>query len=292
MTLPSSLFSSAFYFPAKHCSSGGVARKILRFQQLQFKNNRITHIASGKSFSSLSPKVISRIKQDLIDSDNHKNGMLDVEGLKCIFKKYKHRFSDDDIEKIGDMFSNSSVGGNKSISHESFLEAIQQLSQNETKDNVDTPGSSADTNNSSQNMPQLLSLEIVNKIKQDLVDADVNHDGRVCHEELKAMLQKHGQTLSDLEIEKIGELFFVGNDGKSVRHSTMLRAIQHTFIRRDPKDNPLNLENINDARCWVNKNDKFESFYNVQQNFDHLLRRYVDEKIQEADQAKGDSDDA
>jgi hypothetical protein len=131
-------------------------------------------------------------------------------------------------------------------------------------------------------------LEVIRSIKQDLIDADINHDGRVCFEELKLVMSKYNHTLSEQEIEEMGELFFVGKSGQSIRHTTMLRGVQHTAIEGDPEENPLELESSNDQRCWTSQNDSHQALYRIQEEFDRLLMKYIQEKKLECDREPED----
>jgi len=60
---------------------------------------------------------------------------------------------------------------------------------------------------------------ILKRVKQDLLDADVNHDGRIDFEELKLILSKYSNVFTEKDVETIGELFYVGKGGKSVSHT-------------------------------------------------------------------------
>jgi hypothetical protein len=124
-------------------------------------------------------------------------------------------------------------------------------------------------------------MEVICSLKNDLIEADVNHDGRIDFEELKLILRKYEHRFSDEEIEEVGEIFFVGKSGESVRHTQFLRGLQHTATKGNPDDNPLELENIGDKRCWVSKDDTHAAFYESQEEFDRLLTRYLEEKTGE-----------
>jgi hypothetical protein len=127
----------------------------------------------------------------------------------------------------------------------------------------------------------LLPMEVIRSIKKDLIQADVNNDGRVDFEGLKSILRKYEDRFSEKEIEEVGEIFFVGKSGESVRHTQFLRGLQHTAKKGNPDSNPLELESIGDKRCWVSKDDTHAAFYESREEFDRLLTRYLEEKTGE-----------
>ena len=133
-------------------------------------------------------------------------------------------------------------------------------------------------------------MSIIKRIQQDLVEADVNHDGRIDFEELKLLLAKYPDTFTTQDIERIGDLFFVGQSGSSVRHSTFLRGVQHVMSHRsDSKSNPLHMESLDDKRCWVSPDEKEEQqFYDVQAEFDQRLSEYVEQVCTKTDNKKKD----
>lgn len=53
-----------------------------------------------------------------------------------------------------------------------------------------------------------LDADLLEKMKKDLVLADVNKDGRIDAEELKIILKKYPDTFSDIDVVKITDLFF------------------------------------------------------------------------------------
>lgn len=124
-------------------------------------------------------------------------------------------------------------------------------------------------------------MDIIKRIKMDLKEADVNHDGRIDFEELKLILAKYPNVFSKDDVETIGELFYVGKGGKSVSHATFMRGMLHT-VNSDESDesNPLQLENCEDNRCYVSSSHTDVSpFYNTQQEFDKHLLKYIQEII-------------
>jgi hypothetical protein len=134
--------------------------------------------------------------------------------------------------------------------------------------------------------PSLLSRDVIRSIKQDLVEADVNGDGRICFEELKWMLHKHKHkhkydSFSKQDIDEIGEMFFVGTSGQSLNHTTFLRGVQHAATQGDPQESPLQLESVDDQRCWVGKEDTHGALYNIQQEFDLQLLKYIEDKVEQ-----------
>jgi hypothetical protein len=132
--------------------------------------------------------------------------------------------------------------------------------------------------------PSLLNRDVIRSIKQDLVEADVNGDSRICFEELKWMLHKHKHkydSFSKQDIDEIGEMFFVGTSGQSVKHTTFLRGVQHAATQGDPQESPLQLESVDDQRCWVGKEDAHGALYNIQQEFNLQLLKYIEDKVQQ-----------
>lgn len=134
-------------------------------------------------------------------------------------------------------------------------------------------------------------MTVLKRIQADLVEADVNDDGRVDFEELKMMLRKYPDTFSNDDIDRIGELFYVGRSGTSVRHLAFLRGIQHVMRQNGnnngnhnenscvvPRENPLQMESLDDKRCWVSPEEAAasgEQFYNIQAQFDQTLSEYA-----------------
>lgn len=125
---------------------------------------------------------------------------------------------------------------------------------------------------------------ILKRIQADLVEADVNGDRRIDFEELKLLLAKYPCTFSKEDIDRVGDLFWVGQSGGSVRHTTFLRGIQHV-ARKNSDDssnssnkNPMQMESLDDQRCWVSPEEAKEAdFHNVQAQFDECLADYVKE---------------
>lgn len=126
----------------------------------------------------------------------------------------------------------------------------------------------------------MVAMDVVKRIKQDLVDADVNHDQRVDFEELKLILGKYSNVFSEDDVQAIGELFFVGKGGKSVTHTTFLRGMLHTASADTASENPLGLESCSDERCFVSGQDDGREFYNTQQEFDKHLFKYIQELVE------------
>ena len=60
--------------------------------------------------------------------------------------------------------------------------------------------------------------ELIRRIKSDLIEADVNKDGRLDSDELKLILKKYSDTFTDSEINELGELFYLGKGGESISH--------------------------------------------------------------------------
>lgn len=111
----------------------------------------------------------------------------------------------------------------------------------------------------------------------------MNGDRRIDFEELKLLLAKYPCTFSKEDIDRIGELFWVGQSGGSVRHTTFLRGIQHVVRKnyensKSDNENPLQMESLDDQRCWVSPEEAKEvDFHNVQAQFDECLADYVKE---------------
>ena len=70
-----------------------------------------------------------------------------------------------------------------------------------------------------------LDAELLQKIKQDLITSDLNHDGRIDASELKLILKKYSDTFSDEDIVKITDMFYVSRGGESVSHERFINAI-------------------------------------------------------------------
>ena len=72
---------------------------------------------------------------------------------------------------------------------------------------------------------ELLVAEIIRKIKADLIEADVNYDGKIDSEELKMVLRKYPEIFSDKDVVDIGQLFYAGRGGESVSHEKFMEAV-------------------------------------------------------------------
>ncbi|CAB9523351.1 Bacterial-like globin [Seminavis robusta] len=147
----------------------------------------------------------------------------------------------------------------------------------------------------------LLPFSVLKRIQSDLNEADVNGDGKIDFEELKLILSKYPHSFSHSQVEQIGELFFVGRSGQAVRHTTFLRGIQHVLLHQQSQEeerveistnqssiqekdvspeNPLQLESLDDNRCWVSPQEASssqETLYDIQTQFDQSLLAYVRE---------------
>lgn len=118
-----------------------------------------------------------------------------------------------------------------------------------------TLSTTAPTENSNEKEKELLSAEIIRSIKAELIEADVNSDGKVDAEELKLILKKHSDIFSEQDILEIGELFYTGRGGASVTHEQFMEAIANaaesnldveggvTHRRTTKTDHPLGLGN-------------------------------------------------
>eukprot|EP00550_Attheya_septentrionalis_P013567 CAMPEP_0198305932 /NCGR_PEP_ID=MMETSP1449-20131203/58155_1 /TAXON_ID=420275 /ORGANISM="Attheya septentrionalis, Strain CCMP2084" /LENGTH=467 /DNA_ID=CAMNT_0044008477 /DNA_START=70 /DNA_END=1473 /DNA_ORIENTATION=- len=84
---------------------------------------------------------------------------------------------------------------------------------------------------------QTLDAAVVLQIKQELIEADVNHDGRIDADELKQVLRRHKGAFTDSEILEIGELFYAGKAGGSVKFEDFLDAMDNAAAEASrPKD--------------------------------------------------------
>jgi truncated hemoglobin YjbI len=134
---------------------------------------------------------------------------------------------------------------------------------------------------------------ILRQIRHDLLEADVNKDGRIDFEELKMVLQNYPMyEFSEREIEEIGDLFFVGRSGGSVKHATFMRGIQHIIasnFRNDDDDtrkrNPLELTSVQHKGCWLPDNNA-PQLHNVQEEFENSMWKFVQE-VHTLDQVGG-----
>lgn len=141
---------------------------------------------------------------------------------------------------------------------------------------------------------------ILKQIRRDLQEADVNQDGKIDFEELKLVLSKYpGYEFTPQQIEDIGELFYVGRSGGSVKHATFMRGIQHIIATqyagddaacdgydstRQSQRNPLAMESVEHQGCWVPSHAS--QLHNVQQEFENSMWKFVQE-IHALDQAGG-----
>lgn len=78
--------------------------------------------------------------------------------------------------------------------------------------------------------------KLVRKIKADLVEADVNHDGKIDSEELQLILKKYPGVFQDKDILEIGELFYTARGGESVSHERFLKAISNAINESEVKE--------------------------------------------------------
>ena len=71
------------------------------------------------------------------------------------------------------------------------------------------------------------------------MEADVNNDGRIDAEELKAVLKKYPAVFQDKDVFEIGELFYNSRGGESVSHDKFMKAINNAIHSNDevPEDN-------------------------------------------------------
>lgn len=136
-------------------------------------------------------------------------------------------------------------------------------------------------------------MALLKRIKADLIEADANEDGRIDFDELKVLLGKY--QFSHDDIQRIGELFYVGRAGVSVPHLLFLRGIQHVMRNnhnnKDGRSNPLKMESLEDQRCWVSPEEAAvsgEEFYNIQDQFEQSLADYIKEVSSTTTQGKDD----
>ena len=102
----------------------------------------------------------------------------------------------------------------------------------------------------------MLPRDVLARIMQDLKDADVNHDGRVCYEELKLILSNYSNIFTPDDIDYISNLFFVGKSGQSVRHTTFVRSLQYiASTTQPPSSASSSTEAENDEGKDKNMND-------------------------------------
>ena len=72
--------------------------------------------------------------------------------------------------------------------------------------------------------------ELIRRIKSDLIEADVNKDGRLDSDELKLILKKYSDTFTDEEINELGELFYLGKGGESISHERYVLCFMSIFL--------------------------------------------------------------
>ena len=81
--------------------------------------------------------------------------------------------------------------------------------------------------NAANNNNSILDSTVIQAIIQDLKDADINNDKKVCYEELKLILSNYPNIFTPKDIDYISELFYVGKSGNSVPHTTFIRSLQY-----------------------------------------------------------------
>lgn len=75
--------------------------------------------------------------------------------------------------------------------------------------------------------------KMIRKIKADLKEADVNHDGKIDAEELALILKKYPKIFSDKDIVNVSELFYQARGGESVSHERFMKAISNAVDGSD-----------------------------------------------------------
>ena len=75
-------------------------------------------------------------------------------------------------------------------------------------------------------------VDVVRKIKAEILEADVNNDGKIDSEELKAALRKVGG-FTDREILEIGDIFYSARAGASVNHEDFLKGVAQILRQND-----------------------------------------------------------
>ena len=88
---------------------------------------------------------------------------------------------------------------------------------------------------SGEHLLKNLNVEMVRRIKSELIEADTNADGRIHSDELKALLKKH-KNFSDKEIEELGELFYSSKAGGSVSFDRFIHAIDVAIDTEEDKN--------------------------------------------------------
>ena len=89
---------------------------------------------------------------------------------------------------------------------------------------LSTSASASMAQNNQEEEEQIVA-DLIRKIKADLVEADVNNDGRIDSDELKMVLRKSPDIFSDSDVVDIGNLFYEGRGGESISHEKFLEAI-------------------------------------------------------------------
>ena len=213
-----------------------------------------------------------------------------------------------------------------SIDSSSFPKPSSSANNDPTAENNHATIMNASNNN---NNNSILDSNVIQTIIQDLKDADINNDKKVCYEELKLILSKYPNIFTPKDIDYISELFYVGKSGNSVPHTTFIRSLQYinqnnnsTYYTNDTnstttsshlqkstesdveksdidtsardqtsalllqqRKNPLQLEQLDDNRCWVTTdqnvdNDPTLPYFNTQTEFEQQLLKYLQEVIQ------------
>jgi len=80
---------------------------------------------------------------------------------------------------------------------------------------------------------ETLDMSVVEKIKAELMEADVKNDGRIDAEELKTLLRSHNNTFTDSEIIEISDLYYAVRAGGSVSIDRFIEAIDHAVVNAD-----------------------------------------------------------
>jgi len=79
---------------------------------------------------------------------------------------------------------------------------------------------------------QALDMAMVRQIKAQLMEIDANKDGRIDSDELKKLLEKHGgDAFTKEEIAELGDLYYAGKAGGSVRFDKFIEAIDRVAAR-------------------------------------------------------------
>ena len=145
---------------------------------------------------------------------------------------------------------------------------------NDTNESSSMPTSKTTPNTT----PTMLGNDVLARIIQDLKDADVNHDGRVCYEELKLMLSKYSNIFTPDDIDYISNLFFVGKSGQSVRHTTFVRSLQYiaSTATQSSTSPSTTATEANDEEKDTNRNDTDATFNGTKDDHhrDHHDRHY------------------